>query len=70
MSVNNNAVGGVCQDLGVCGPSLAVSTACASGTDAIGTARDWLRLGRCDIAVAGGAEALRSRVMVASTCRM
>ncbi|WP_282791195.1 beta-ketoacyl-[acyl-carrier-protein] synthase family protein [Streptomyces sp. CC224B] len=70
LSVNNNAAGGVCQDLGARGPSLAVSTACASGTDAIGTALGWLRAGRCDIAVAGGAESLRSRLMFASTCRM
>ncbi|MEV6756707.1 beta-ketoacyl-[acyl-carrier-protein] synthase family protein [Streptomyces sp. NPDC051214] len=70
LSVNNNAAGSVCQDLGARGPSLAVSTACASGTDAIGTALGWLRAGRCDIAVAGGAEALRSRLLFASTCRM
>jgi 3-oxoacyl-[acyl-carrier-protein] synthase II len=70
LSVNNNAAGSVCQDLGARGPSLAVSTACASGTDAIGTALGWLRAGRCDIAVAGGAESLRSRLMFASTCRM
>ncbi|MGW0425260.1 beta-ketoacyl-[acyl-carrier-protein] synthase family protein [Streptomyces sp. NPDC003015] len=70
LSVNNNAASSVCQDLGARGPSLAVSTACASGTDAIGTALGWLRAGRCDIAVAGGAEALSSRLMFASTCRM
>ncbi|MGW6026960.1 beta-ketoacyl-[acyl-carrier-protein] synthase family protein [Streptomyces sp. NPDC055099] len=70
LSVNNNAAGSICQDLSACGPSLAVSTACASGTDAIGTALGWLRAGRCDIAVAGGAEALRSRLLFASTCRM
>ncbi|MFJ2774317.1 beta-ketoacyl-[acyl-carrier-protein] synthase family protein [Streptomyces sp. NPDC087300] len=70
LSVNNNAAGSVCQDLGARGPSLAVSTACASGTDAIGTALGWLRAGRCDIAVAGGAEALRSRLLFASTCRL
>ncbi|WP_433543779.1 beta-ketoacyl-[acyl-carrier-protein] synthase family protein (plasmid) [Streptomyces sp. CA-294286] len=70
LSVNSNAAGSVCQDLGARGPSLAVSTACASGTDAIGTALGWLRAGRCDIAVAGGAESLRSRLVYASTCQM
>ncbi|MEV8318452.1 beta-ketoacyl-[acyl-carrier-protein] synthase family protein [Streptomyces sp. NPDC059900] len=70
LSMPNNATGGICQDLGARGPSLKVSTACASGTDAIGTALGWLRANRCDIAVAGGAEALRSPMMFASTCRM
>ncbi|GAA2331725.1 beta-ketoacyl-[acyl-carrier-protein] synthase family protein [Streptomyces kunmingensis] len=70
LSVPNNAVSSVCMDLGARGPSLAVSTACASGTDAIGTALAWLRAGRCDIAVAGGAESLTSRVILASACQM
>lgn len=70
LSVNNNAVGSVCLDLGARGPSMAVSTACASGADAIGTALGWLRAGRCDVAIAGGAESLSSRLVFASTCRM
>ncbi|MFI7386652.1 beta-ketoacyl-[acyl-carrier-protein] synthase family protein [Streptomyces sp. NPDC049813] len=70
LSVNNNAASGVCRDLGARGPSLAVSTACASGTDAIGTALGMLRAGRCDIAVAGGAESLVSRLVFASTSQM
>ncbi|WP_394425832.1 beta-ketoacyl-[acyl-carrier-protein] synthase family protein [Streptomyces sp. SGAir0957] len=70
VTVPNNAAGSVCRDLGARGPSLAVCTACASGSDAIGTALDWLRAGRCDIAVAGGAESLASRLVFAGTCRM
>ncbi|MEU6392947.1 beta-ketoacyl-[acyl-carrier-protein] synthase family protein [Streptomyces sp. NPDC046939] len=70
VTVPNSAAGSVCRDLGARGPSLAVCTACASGTDAIGTALDWLRAGRCDIAVAGGAESLASRLVFAGTCRM
>lgn len=70
LSMPNNAASSVCLDLGARGPSLVVSTACASGTDAIGTALGWLRAGRCDIAVAGGAEALSSRLVFASTCQM
>ncbi|MFI1184273.1 beta-ketoacyl-[acyl-carrier-protein] synthase family protein [Streptomyces sp. NPDC020799] len=45
----------VTLDLGTRGPSLSVATACASGTTALGIARDLLR-GACDIAVTGGAE--------------
>jgi len=47
--------------LGTRGPAAVVTNACASGTDAIGLARDWLNSGQCDIAIAGGADEL-SRV--------
>ncbi len=36
------------------GPNMTVSNACSSGTHAIGIACDLLRLGKCEIAVAGG----------------
>lgn len=44
--------------LGVNGPVAVITNACASGTDAIGIARNWLDQGTCDIAIAGGADAL------------
>ncbi|MEY9846429.1 3-oxoacyl-[acyl-carrier-protein] synthase II [Streptacidiphilus sp. BW17] len=66
----NGAAGSVCRDLPARGPSLAVTTACASGTDAIGTARALLRAGLCDVAIAGGAESVCSRLLVASACRL
>ena len=47
--------------LGTRGPSVVITNACASGTDAIGVARDWLAAGQCDVALAGGADEL-SRV--------
>lgn len=46
---------------GSSGPSVVINNACASGTDAIGVARNWLAAGHCDIAIAGGADEL-SRV--------
>lgn len=46
----------VALDLGARGPSLSVATGCASGTTALGVARDLLRGGSCDIVVTGGAE--------------
>ncbi len=61
----SGAADSVCRDLGAGGPGLAVSTACASGTHAIGTALQLLRAGACDIAVAGGAESVASRLLVA-----
>ena len=44
--------------LGVSGPVAVVTNACASGTDAIGIAKGWLEQRVCDIAIAGGADAL------------
>lgn len=38
------------------GPSTTVSAACASGAAAISQALDWLRGGRCDVVLAGGAD--------------
>ena len=44
--------------LNVQGPAAVVTNACASGTDAIGIARNWLAGDLCDIVLAGGADAL------------
>jgi len=38
------------------GPSYAVTSACATGAHAIGEAAEWIRRGRADVMVAGGAE--------------
>ncbi|MEN8655775.1 beta-ketoacyl-[acyl-carrier-protein] synthase family protein [Streptomyces sp. 21So2-11] len=70
LTVVNSAASSVCMDIGARGPSLAVSTACSSGTVAIGTAHQLLRTGACDIVVAGGAESVCSRLLIASACQM
>jgi 3-oxoacyl-[acyl-carrier-protein] synthase II len=43
--------------LGVRGPNLAVVSACASGTNAIGEASEMIRRGAADVIIAGGSEA-------------
>ncbi len=43
--------------LGIRGPAIGISTACASGTNAIGEAARLIRYGELDLALAGGAEA-------------
>lgn len=58
------------MDIGAHGPSLGVATACSSGTVAVGTAHQLLRAGVCDIAIAGGAESVLSRLLIASACQM
>lgn len=52
------------------GPSLAVSTACASGTTAVGLAADLLRADVCDVVLAGGGEAPVTRLIAAAFARM
>jgi 3-oxoacyl-(acyl-carrier-protein) synthase len=46
------------RELGVNGPFTAVMNACASGTDALGIALEWLRGGLCDRVIAGGSDEL------------
>jgi len=46
------------EALGVAGPRLVVSTACASGTHAVGLARDLLAEGAVDVVLAVGTDAL------------
>ena len=48
----------IAAGLGLAGPCLTISTACASSTNAIGLARDLIRLGHADVVVAGGADSL------------
>jgi len=53
----------VARRLGVRGPVLTVSTACASGATALGVAADLLRDDRADVVVAGGYDVLCRFVM-------
>lgn len=66
----NMVAGYLAIDAAAHGPNLVTSTACASATTAIGTARDLLAAGRCDIVLAGGAEAGLTRPIVAGFTRM
>lgn len=52
------------------GPCLFTSTACASGTTAIGTARDLLATNQCDIALVCGTEAPITPLMIAGFTQM
>ncbi|WP_171166681.1 beta-ketoacyl synthase [Streptomyces sp. I05A-00742] len=56
-STVNAAAGEIGMAFQALGPSMAVTTACASGATALCVARDLLLAGRCDVVLAGGAEA-------------
>ena len=57
MMIPNMATGLAAIAIGAKGPSSAVSTACAAGSNAIGDAFRLLQLGKADAMVCGGAEA-------------
>ncbi|MEV7813167.1 beta-ketoacyl-[acyl-carrier-protein] synthase family protein [Streptomyces flaveolus] len=69
-SVPSMAAAEIALDLGALGPNMVVSTACASGTSAIGLARDWLLSGHCDLVLAGGSESARLRMTAACFAQM
>ncbi|MFJ4876184.1 beta-ketoacyl-[acyl-carrier-protein] synthase family protein [Streptomyces sp. NPDC088745] len=66
----NMTAGYVSMEFGARGPSLVTATACASGTTAVGTARDLLRSGACDVVLTGGAEAPLTASLVAGFSQM
>lgn len=55
--MHNAPVSFLTQELGWCGPSFALSTACASSNHALGQAFWMIRSGLLDVALAGGSEA-------------
>jgi len=65
MSLANHPCAAAARALGLRGPSAAPATACAAGSDAIGTALSFLREGRADAMIAGGADAPLSPLVIA-----
>ena len=57
MMLPDSSPGMIAISLGVRGPNMAVVTACATGTNAIGEATECIRRGQADIILAGGSEA-------------
>ncbi len=57
-------------EFGLKGPNSSLNSACASGSDALGTALNLLRLGHADIILAGGAESQVNPLAIALTGRV
>jgi len=57
MMLPDTAAGMVAIYLGVRGPNMAIVTACATGTNAVGEATELIRRGQADVMLAGGSEA-------------
>ncbi len=56
--LNENLAIAIQEILQCHGPTTVITNACASGTDAIGLGRSWLRQGLCDLVICGGADEL------------
>jgi 3-oxoacyl-[acyl-carrier-protein] synthase II len=57
MMIPDTSAGTVAIQLGARGPNMAVVTACATGTNAVGEATEIIRRGAADVILAGGTEA-------------
>ncbi|QUJ66790.1 beta-ketoacyl-[acyl-carrier-protein] synthase family protein [Photobacterium sp. GJ3] len=66
----NMVAGQIAIDCHATGPSLIVSTACASGLTALGVGREWINSGQCDVVIAGSSEAPITPLVVASMNRL
>jgi 3-oxoacyl-[acyl-carrier-protein] synthase II len=63
-----NLAARLASELGLAGPLLSVDTACAAGTQALGDAARWIRLGIVDTAVAVATDSQLSPLGLASFC--
>lgn len=63
--IANMAAGQVSIEAGAMGPNICTTTACASGTHAIGAAYTDIAIGRADVMICGGAESTISVLGVA-----
>ncbi|HUR84539.1 MAG TPA: beta-ketoacyl-[acyl-carrier-protein] synthase family protein [Solirubrobacteraceae bacterium] len=70
MMMPNAAAGAIAMELGAHGPGFSVSSACATGSHAIGEAKRMLERGEADVVVAGGTEAAITPLCVAAFKRM
>jgi 3-oxoacyl-[acyl-carrier-protein] synthase II len=70
LMIANEAAANIAMRFQIHGPAITTVTACASGTDAIGSAIDLIRSGRADMVIAGGTEAAITEFAVGGFCRL
>jgi 3-oxoacyl-[acyl-carrier-protein] synthase II len=58
MMISDIAAAQISIALGVRGPNMCMTSACSSGSDAIGSAAEYIRFGNAQVMIAGGAEAI------------
>jgi 3-oxoacyl-[acyl-carrier-protein] synthase II len=70
MMIVNMASGLISMEYGLEGPNFSIVTACATAANSIGEAWRMIRYGDADIFLAGGSEAVISRLGIAGFCSM
>ena len=70
MMISNMAPGQISMTFGFRGSSMSITTACASGTHAIGESFEMIKAGKMDMVVAGGSEAAITPISVAGFSSM
>jgi 3-oxoacyl-[acyl-carrier-protein] synthase II len=58
MMISDIAAAQISIALGVRGPNMCMTSACSSGSDAIGSAAEYIKNGNAEVMIAGGAEAI------------
>jgi 3-oxoacyl-[acyl-carrier-protein] synthase II len=58
MMISDIAAAQISIALGVRGPNMCMTSACSSGSDAIGSAAEYIKYGNANVMIAGGAEAI------------
>ena len=58
MMISDIAAAQISIALGVRGPNMCMTSACSSGSDAIGSAAEYIKYGNAEVMIAGGAEAI------------
>ncbi len=66
MMISNMAAAQVSITLGVKGPNLCITSACSSGSDAIGTACELIKHGDAQVVFAGGSESIINPIGIAA----
>ncbi len=68
--ISNEGPGNIAMHFGTHGPTYTVTTACASGTDALGHALHAIREGRSEVVISGGTEACITGLGVGGFCAL
>jgi 3-oxoacyl-[acyl-carrier-protein] synthase II len=58
MMISDIAAAQISIALGAKGPNMCMTSACSSGSDAIGSAAEYIKFGNAEVMIAGGAEAI------------
>jgi 3-oxoacyl-[acyl-carrier-protein] synthase II len=70
MMMPNAGAGQVAIKYGIHGPALCLSSACATGNNAIGEATEWIRRGATEVMICGGGESVMHPLALAALSNM